>query len=143
LPIPASPRTYIVWPRPVAEIGEQEIKLFVQSKPGAAIDLAELSRWLGGQLAPYQNPRYIAVVAAFERTPSQRIAKQALSRDTAGCLGPARPSSRPPFHTMKRRRKIRCTTRISVPICSDEAAVITNVYIWFRARRLPPEACGP
>lgn len=68
-----------------AEIGEQEIKLFVQSKPGVAIDLAELSRWLGGQLAPYQNPRYIAVVAAFERTPSQRIAKQALSRDTAGC----------------------------------------------------------
>jgi crotonobetaine/carnitine-CoA ligase len=68
-----------------AEIGEQEIKLFVQPKPGAAIGLAELSRWLGGRLAPYQNPRYIAVVAAFERTTSQRIAKQALSRDTAGC----------------------------------------------------------
>jgi hypothetical protein len=34
--------------------------------------------------APYHNPRYIEVVAAFERTPSQRIAKQALSRDTAG-----------------------------------------------------------
>jgi carnitine-CoA ligase len=68
-----------------AEIGEQEIKLSVQPKPGVAVDPAELSRWLGKRLAPYQNPRYIALVSAFERTPSQRIAKQALSRATDGC----------------------------------------------------------
>lgn len=65
-----------------AEIGEQEIKLFVHPKPGAAIDPAEFSRWLGERLAPYQNPRYIAIVNGFERTPSQRVAKQALPRDT-------------------------------------------------------------
>ena len=68
-----------------AEIGEQEIKLLVRPKPGATIDPAELSRWLGERLAPYQNPRYIALVEAFERTPSQRIIKQMLSRDTEGC----------------------------------------------------------
>jgi hypothetical protein len=82
--------------------------LFVQSNPGAAIDLTNC---LDGSAAaaPYHNPRYIEVVAAFERTPSQRIAKQALSRDTAGSGTPARPSWRPPFHTMTHRRKMRCT----------------------------------
>lgn len=68
-----------------AEIGEQEIKLFVQPKGGTAIDPAELSRWLGERLAPYQNPRYIAVVESFQRTPSQRIAKQTLPRGSEGC----------------------------------------------------------
>jgi acyl-CoA synthetase (AMP-forming)/AMP-acid ligase II len=69
----------------VAEVGEQDIKLFVQPKRGAAIRPAELSGWLAERLAPFQNPRYIAVVDSFERTPSQRIAKRGLPRDTTGC----------------------------------------------------------
>lgn len=68
-----------------AEIGEQDIKLFVKPKPGASIDPAELSAWLTPQLAPYQRPRYIAVIADFERTPSQRIMKHQLSRRIDGC----------------------------------------------------------
>lgn len=68
-----------------AEIGEQDIKLFVQPRPGATIGASELSHWLGERLAPYQNPRYIAVVDRFERTPSERIAKRHLPRDTEGC----------------------------------------------------------
>jgi len=68
-----------------AEIGEQDIKLFVKPKPGESIDLLALSTWLGARLAPYQNPRYITVVDEFERTPSQRIMKHKLSRDIAGC----------------------------------------------------------
>jgi len=68
-----------------AEIGEQEIKLFVKPKPGMTLDPAALSAWLGAQLAPYQNPRYIALVDEFERTPSQRIMKHVLSRDVAVC----------------------------------------------------------
>jgi crotonobetaine/carnitine-CoA ligase len=63
-----------------AEIGEQEIKLFVQPKTGAALDLKSFSAWLGERLAPYQNPRYLALVAGFERTPSQRIMKHKLPR---------------------------------------------------------------
>ena len=54
-------------------------------EPGAAIRPAELSGWLAERLAPLQNPRYIAVVDSFERTPSQRIAKRGLPRDTTGC----------------------------------------------------------
>jgi len=68
-----------------AEIGEQDIKLFVKPNPGALIDPRELSAWLGQRLAPFQNPRYIAIIQEFERTPSQRIMKHRLSRDRAGC----------------------------------------------------------
>lgn len=69
-----------------AEIGEQEIKLFVKPKPGCDISPEALSRWLGERLAPYQNPRYIAVVAEFERTASQRIMKHKLSTSRDDCF---------------------------------------------------------
>ncbi len=65
-----------------AEVGEQEIKLFVQPKPGVTLDAAALAAWLEPRLARHQRPRYIAVVEAFERTPSQRIMKHRLSRAT-------------------------------------------------------------
>jgi crotonobetaine/carnitine-CoA ligase len=65
-----------------AEIGEQEIKLFVKPKAGMALEARELSEWLAGRLAPFQRPRYIALVADFERTPSQRIMKHLLSKRT-------------------------------------------------------------
>jgi crotonobetaine/carnitine-CoA ligase len=62
-----------------AEIGEQEIKLFVKQKAGAALAPQELSDWLAKRLAPYQNPRYIIMVDDFERTASQRIMKHKLA----------------------------------------------------------------
>lgn len=68
-----------------ADIGEQEIKLFVSPKPGAHVDPAELSAWLAPRLAPYQRPRFIAVVDAFERTASQRIMKHRLSPARDDC----------------------------------------------------------
>ncbi|HEV2546857.1 MAG TPA: AMP-binding protein [Stellaceae bacterium] len=68
-----------------AEVGEQEMKLFVKPKSGEEVDPPVLSAWLGRRLAPYQNPRYIAVVSEFERTPSQRIMKHRLSRATSDC----------------------------------------------------------
>ncbi len=68
-----------------AEIGEQEIKLFVQPRAGESLEPAALSAWLGERLAPYQNPRYLAVIDGFERTPSQRIMKHKLSRALDDC----------------------------------------------------------
>jgi len=68
-----------------AEIGEQEIKLFLKPKPGETIDVAAFSAWIGARLASFQNPRYIVVVDELERTPSQRIMKHKLPRDTADC----------------------------------------------------------
>lgn len=67
-----------------AEIGEQDIKLFVKPKAGERIVPAALSAWLSQRLAPYQNPRYVAVVEEFERTPSQRIMKHRLDPSVAG-----------------------------------------------------------
>jgi crotonobetaine/carnitine-CoA ligase len=69
-----------------AEVGEQDIKLFVQPREGETIDLAALSAWLGARLAPYQNPRYLALIAGFERTASQRIMKHRLSPAREGCF---------------------------------------------------------
>jgi crotonobetaine/carnitine-CoA ligase len=68
-----------------ADIGEQDIKLFVKPKPGRRIEPRELSHWLAQRLAPYQNPRYIAVVSDFERTPSERIMKHKLSKAVDDC----------------------------------------------------------
>jgi crotonobetaine/carnitine-CoA ligase len=68
-----------------ADVGEQDIKLFVKPPAGMAVDLAEFSAWLGGRLAPYQNPRYLAVVDEFERTPSLRIMKHRLSPARDDC----------------------------------------------------------
>jgi len=68
-----------------AEIGEQDIKLFVKPKKDRSVDAAELSSWLGERLASYQNPRYIAVVEDFERTPSQRIMKHRLPTSLNDC----------------------------------------------------------
>jgi crotonobetaine/carnitine-CoA ligase len=66
-----------------ADIGEQEIKLFVKRKPGVALDAPALSAWLAERLAPYQNPRYIVMVEEFERTASQRIMKHRLAAHPA------------------------------------------------------------
>jgi len=63
-----------------ADVGEQDIKLFLKPRAGAGIDLADFSSWIGSRLAPYQNPRYLALVEEFERTPSLRIMKHKLSR---------------------------------------------------------------
>lgn len=68
-----------------ADIGEQDIKLFVKPKPGRKIDPRELSRWLSQRIAPYQNPRYIAIVSDFERTPTERIVKHKLSKALDDC----------------------------------------------------------
>lgn len=68
-----------------SDVGEQDIKLIVTSRAGAPLDPAALSAWLAERLAPYQNPRYIEIIDAFERTPSQRIMKHRLSRDTSDC----------------------------------------------------------
>jgi carnitine-CoA ligase len=75
-----------------ADVGEAEIKLFITLRPEAKLAAPELSAWLRQRLAPYQRPRYIAVLDAFQRTPSARIIKHVLSRRTDDCwdAGPGR-----------------------------------------------------
>ncbi|WP_084656224.1 AMP-binding protein [Pandoraea norimbergensis] len=64
-------------------IGEQDVMLYVQFREGQAIDWTTLAAWAGDKLASYQRPRYYRETARFETTPSERIRKHLLSRDTA------------------------------------------------------------
>ncbi|KEA64120.1 Long-chain-fatty-acid--CoA ligase [Marinobacterium lacunae] len=65
-----------------ADIGEQDIKLFIKTKADTCLTPEELSQWLQNRLASYQLPRYIALVDDFERTPSLRIMKHKLPTET-------------------------------------------------------------
>lgn len=67
-----------------AEIGECDIQLFVRLRDGATPDPAALSDWLAERLAPYQQPRYIAMIDEVPKTPSQRIRKHLLPVSPAG-----------------------------------------------------------
>jgi crotonobetaine/carnitine-CoA ligase len=68
-----------------ADVGEQDIKLFIKPKAGTDVEPAVISTWLSTRLASYQNPRYIALIDEFERTPSQRIMKHKLSKRLDDC----------------------------------------------------------
>ncbi|WP_084070551.1 AMP-binding protein [Pandoraea vervacti] len=65
-----------------SDVGEQDILLYVQFRD-KAIDWPTLSQWASERLASYQRPRYYRETAQFETTPSERIRKHLLSRDTA------------------------------------------------------------
>ncbi|WP_025249225.1 AMP-binding protein [Pandoraea pnomenusa] len=67
-----------------SEIGEQDVMLYVQFRTGEAVDWRELSAWAADKLASYQRPRYYRETLRFETTPSERIRKHLLSRETAG-----------------------------------------------------------
>ena len=66
------------------EVGEQDIKLFVELKPGRRHRPAMLVAWCADRLAGFQLPRYIVEVERFDKTASERIIKHALPRDIAG-----------------------------------------------------------
>ncbi len=68
-----------------SELGEDEIKVLVRLAAGAALDPAALIAWCRPRLPAFQLPRYIAFADDFPRTPTQRIRKSELSRETAGC----------------------------------------------------------
>nr|WP_280517794.1 AMP-binding protein [Falsirhodobacter halotolerans] len=67
-----------------AEIGEADIKLFIQLAPDRRASGAEIFEWARTRLAPHQLPRHIAFTPAFERTPSQRIMKHLLDATPSG-----------------------------------------------------------
>lgn len=67
------------------DVGEQDIKLFVQFRPGMCVSFEELCDWATMRLASYQIPHYCTKVDRFEITPSKRIRKHLLSMDIDGC----------------------------------------------------------
>lgn len=68
-----------------SDLGEDEIKIFIRCAEGHRLEPAAFLRWCLPRLPRFQLPRYVAFVEDFPRTPTQRIRKADLPRDTAGC----------------------------------------------------------
>lgn len=66
------------------DLGDDELKLFVHPRDGRAVEPLALIHWAESRLPYFQLPRYVSVVAAFPKTPTQRIQKKDLPRDTHG-----------------------------------------------------------
>lgn len=65
-------------------LGEEDIMAFLLPVAGTTLDPGELKAWCTDRLAAFQMPRYIQRVETFDRTPSERIKKAGLPRDTDG-----------------------------------------------------------
>lgn len=68
-----------------AEIGEQELKAFVVRTAGATVEPLDIIKWCQPRLPYFQIPRYIAFVDSFEKTSTERIRKENLSKDISAC----------------------------------------------------------
>jgi carnitine-CoA ligase len=55
-----------------AELGEEDVKLFLRLAPGAAFDPADLIRWASRELAAFKVPRFVQVVDEFPRSAAKR-----------------------------------------------------------------------
>ncbi|NHC60437.1 AMP-binding protein [Paenalcaligenes suwonensis] len=66
-----------------SDIGEQEIMLFVKFRPDSELEWSELIQWASKKLASYQVPRFYRAVERFELTPSERIKKHCLDKNSA------------------------------------------------------------
>lgn len=61
-----------------SEMGEQEIRVFVQLAPRRSLEPLDLIKWCERDLAYYQIPRFVDFVSEFPRGPTQRIRKSEL-----------------------------------------------------------------
>jgi crotonobetaine/carnitine-CoA ligase len=66
------------------ELADEDIKIFLRLKPGAMLDPLDFVCWCEGRMAHFQIPRYIEFIDAFPKTPTERIRKESLSRETSG-----------------------------------------------------------
>ena len=124
-----------------AEIGEQEIKLFVKPVPGHDLEPAALLAWCAERLADFQVPRYLAVVGGFLEDPDPAHPEGEPAHHRAGRLGPAGPH---PAGRSARSRYLRPATApptIAAQTSSEPSAnVDTPVMPW---PMVPPRANAP
>ncbi|MCC7048621.1 MAG: AMP-binding protein [Alphaproteobacteria bacterium] len=68
------------------ELGDEDIKVFLRLKPGTTVEPLDFVKWCETRMAYFQVPRFVDFIDEFPKTPSERIRKDALSRDTARCF---------------------------------------------------------
>lgn len=62
------------------ELFGEEVKVFVQPRPGSAPSAEEILVYARARLAKFKVPRYVQFVDRFPMTPSERVAKHELRR---------------------------------------------------------------
>jgi crotonobetaine/carnitine-CoA ligase len=65
-----------------AELGEDEVLLAAVKKPGSMLTEQALYEWCRSRLAAFKVPRYVLFVDALPRTPTHRVAKFELRKDS-------------------------------------------------------------
>ena len=65
-----------------AELGEDEILVAVVLKPGHSANADDIAQWCRERLAPMKVPRYVLFVDELPHTPTHKVAKAVLRRDT-------------------------------------------------------------
>jgi carnitine-CoA ligase len=66
------------------EFADEDLKLFVKRR-SAALTESRLVEWAQPRMAAFQVPRFVKFVDAFQKTPTERIQKQFLSKSIDDC----------------------------------------------------------
>ena len=66
-----------------SELAEEEVKVFVVVRPGEQMNPEEVVYWCAERLAHFKVPRYVEFRKELPRTPSLRVRKDLLRRDTS------------------------------------------------------------
>jgi crotonobetaine/carnitine-CoA ligase len=73
-----------------SELGEDDVKVYVMPRPGAALKPEEVVLWCAQHLAYFKVPRYVELRDDLPRTPSLRVRKDLLRQErpdlTQGCF---------------------------------------------------------
>jgi len=64
-----------------SELGEDEIMAVAVRRPGVDLKAADIAQWCRERLAPQKVPRFVCFVEQLPRTPTHKIAKEALRKD--------------------------------------------------------------
>jgi crotonobetaine/carnitine-CoA ligase len=65
-----------------AELGEDEILVLVVLKPGHTATPQDIAQWCKEHLAPQKIPRYVLFVDELPHTPTHKVLKAQLKKDT-------------------------------------------------------------
>ena len=67
-----------------SELGEEEVKAYVVLRAGEEMKPEEIVYWCADRLAHFKIPRYIEFRKGLPRTPSLRVRKELLRRESEG-----------------------------------------------------------
>jgi crotonobetaine/carnitine-CoA ligase len=67
-----------------SELGEEDIKIVVRTKPGRSVEPLELVKHCEARLAYFKVPRYVEFTDSFPKTETERIRKNELKEAGIG-----------------------------------------------------------